>query len=310
MDEVVRRVRELIAGVSEQDVSEFRVGSHKVVFNPVFFKEVVSRDGVVGFVDGGSAEVLSAPGLSVFFLRVYAAVYKCGVRVSRVCREGFVIVRVQREGGGLVYVVECVGLSLVIPYISVDDVELRFGSQMVTPVAVVGVVRRVLECELADSLDVDCVVCDGALQDCPEDRFCGVRLSRAVHVGVCKTTSALTDSGLSVPFFLESRGPRGVWVYDCPSGEVVKSGFVRLHDVSERVFRVDVRNGSLQDAVGFLLPFCADASFVGYPYGLVDADVMACVREEERLVLRNVFFVRCGVRGLEQDAHDVLNIMH
>lgn len=310
MEEVVQRIRDIVSSVVKIDARELRVGSHRFVFDASRFLKVGLKNGRVGFVDGGCAEILSVPGLSVFFLRAYASVYENGVRVSRVWNEGFVIVRVVKKEV-LVYVVEPVGLSLSVPDIGLNDSLLSRGFDIVSPAVVAGVARHVLEWQLINDCFVDCVVRDGALDECVEDKFRDVCPARCIQIGLCKTTSALTDSGVSVPFFLGQHGSEGVWLYDCGSSGDVNIGFVRLHELSRRVFRVDVRGGaSLADAVGFLLPFCADASFIGYPYGLVDADLMACMRESERQVLRNLFFAKTGLQGLEQDAHDVLNIMH
>ncbi len=312
-DQVLLRVQEVLQKHVVALPSQFRVGSHCFAYGAErFFPVVRACSGRVAFVDGGLAELVAAPHFSVFLIRAYKGMWDSGACVSRVHKEGFAIIRAVQKEGKFFFVTEVLGLGVVLPEIAFDDPALRVGER-VTPQAVASVVRHCVEWALIDSCEnVQCVVRDGALDECPEDFFREKKSSNCMHVGVCKTTTALTDTGVSVPLFL-SQQKKGAWVFVPEEQSVVKIGFARLHAKADRVYRIDVVNGSLEEAAALLASQSCDASFLGYPYGLVDADCMAAVKEGEKKMLRQLFFAKCvGLEHVEQaaDAHDVLNTFH
>jgi len=308
INEVLAQIRQ-ITSLHSQPPNFLHVGSKKIPFNKNFFLPIspVSNK-TVSFVDGGNAEIIRAPHLSVHFIRTYAAVYNGMQRIARQTREAFTIIHLKPNKDSFVYKAELIGADVHIPEIDFRDSDLRAGEH-VTPHAIADVVRHCLEWQLIDLQDSDCVVRDGALDECPQDKFRTQKESKIMQIGISKTTTALTDTGVSAPFYL-SQASQGSWVYD--SKENI--GFARLHPLSKRVFRIDVKNGTLSEAADILAPHSADASFVGYPYGLVDADLMAAVKQQEAQYLRQLFLAKCGktIENIEQatDAHDVLNGMH
>lgn len=316
---MIREVLERVQQIAAQHTSPprlFHVGSRKILFNKFFFSSILAQDqprGTLSFVDGGNAEIIRAPHLSVHFIRTYAAVYLGMQRVSRQTREAFAIIHLKQKGDKLAYAVELLGAELDIPEIEINDPTLSTGEQ-VSPHAVADVVRHCLEWQLIELQDAGCVIRDGALDECPQDRYRKVKDSTVMQIGVSKTTTALTDTGVSAPFFLSQQGREGAWVYDPKHDKSPFIGFALLHPLSKRVFRIDVKNGTLPEAANILAPYCADASFVGYPYGLVDADRMAVITMQEQQYLRQLFLAKSGklFEELEQaaDAHDVLNRMH
>ena len=313
-DQVLLRVQEVLHEHTLSFPSQCIVGSHCFAYDAArFFPIVPTTSSRVAFVDGGLAELVAAPHFSVFLIRAYAGVWDAGRCVSRVQKEGYAIIHVVRKENNFFFATELLGFNIPIPEIALDNPLLRVGER-VTPQAVASVVRHCVEWSLIDTCqNVHCVVRDGALDECPEDFFREKKHSKLLHVGVCKTTTALTDTGVSVPLFL-SRQKEGAWVYVPEEQGIVKIGFVHLHAKADRAYRIDVTNGSLEDAAALLASQSNDASFLGYPYGLVDADCMAAVREGEKKMLRQLFFAKCGnaLKNIEQaaDAHDLLNQLH
>ncbi|MBI4017266.1 MAG: hypothetical protein HY363_06260 [Candidatus Aenigmarchaeota archaeon] len=312
INEVIALINEITARQDGQP-KFFHVGSKKIPFDKKFFFPILpSSIRSVAFVDGGNAEIIRAPHLSVHFVRTYAAVYRGVERVARQTREAFAVIHLKPDKASFVYKADIIGVDCSIPEIDINDSVLNAGEQ-VTPHVVADIVRHCLEWQLLELQDADCVVRDGALDECPQDRYRKAKQAAVMQIGVSKTTTALTDTGVSAPFFLSQKGPEGAWVY-CPEQELFSIGFARLHPLSHRVFRMDVKNGTLPETAGILAPYCSDASFVGYPYPLVDADKMAVITTAEQQYLRQVFSVKCGklFKQLEQasDAHDVLNSLH
>ena len=100
----------------------------------------------------------------------------------------------------------------------------------------------------------------------------------------------------------------------------------KFHSASERVFRVDVPKVSYEkmgeEGLGKLLGEIAlnanDATFPGYPYGLIDADLFSRVSENELEYYRAIIYSE--ITGQDKkatflphiragDAHQILNII-
>lgn len=308
IQEVLSRLQQLTQ--HSKPVESLRVGTKKIPFGKQFFLPITPIvNKTVSFVDGGNAEIIRAPHLSVHFIRTYASVYNGMQRIARQTREAFAIIHLKPNKDSFVYKAELIGADANIPEIDFQDTDLRAGEH-VTPQAIADVVRHCLEWQLIDLQETDCVVRDGALEECPQDKFRTAKETKIMQIGVSKTTTALTDTGVSVPFYLSQVCQKDAWAYDAKEN----IGFARLHPLSKRVFRIDAKNCTLSEAAGILAPHSADASFVGYPYGLVDADLMAAVKQHEAQYLRQLFLAKCGkiIENIEQatDAHEVLNGMH
>ena len=125
-------------------------------------------------------------------------------------------------------------------------------------------------------------------------------------VGLSKTTQLLTNSGDSAVAVLAGLG-KGRWYYDSKS----EISFVRLHEKSNYVFRMDVFDfRKIKEIAGMLARYATDPVFLGYPYGLVEADRFARVSNEEKEYLKTLFLAEAGDLGRylrSQDAHSVLD---
>src|SRR3989344_4755725 len=85
------------------------------------------------------------------------------------------------------------------------------------------------------------------------------------------------------------------WVY--PVTKI--TSFVKLHQRSRHVFRFEGN----REVLPFLLPHAADALFLGYPYGLVFADAMARVSNQEQKSL----FLRLVLNAENKEIRDYLS---
>ena len=127
--------------------------------------------------------------------------------------------------------------------------------------------------------------------------------------GLSKTTSVLTDTGNSAAAVLQRIAPAGMWLYQPPGSNIC---FVKLHSKSGFVFRLDVMKTDHARIATFALASQAvDPIFLGYPYGLVEADQFAQVPGNEAAKLR----LQVRAHGGKQltahlaalSAHDTLN---
>ena len=218
---------------------------------------------------------------------------------------------------------------------------LRQGTSFASPSAIGGIVRRYLElhlaAELCKAIPQGMLVLDGSLQSMYEhddilfsSLLQAAEASSVTVLAVSKTSELRTKQGRSVLGLLNYHGPKGAWFYYpvlsysprysslSPVKEREKTSqglfdvcFVKWHQASRHVFRVDLRFPShnpsntpskgnsgivspdytgyiigytdqVQTALSSLLWNAADPLFPGYPYGLLEADQFARVSHQEQ----------------------------
>src|SRR5574341_1705380 len=306
--------------------SAILVGSHdRIPIKPESFKALQPHLGPnLVFVDGGNGEVVKGPNVSVQFIRLYATWYEENVRVSRNLREFYVVVLAYQKGldiGFEATVFNPDGDELQKFSFDAYDPAFSFAGKRAEPSSVANHVRKLLELrfaeDLGNSMDKGVIVRDGDLEARGEVMEEALRLLRTtaqrkgiVVLGLSKTSTLCTDSGNSALVALRTIAPEGAWYYYA-GGNVA---FVKLHPASEYVFRCDVfphDRADLPRVWSALAANSTDPSFLGYPYGLIDADKFAQVTKDETLQLRARFAVQSKelFRHIEAavDAHDILN---
>jgi len=196
------------------------------------------------------------------------------------------------------------------------------------------IVRRIYELKIAHSLineleDNSIVLLDGTLQTRfdEENKLLEEIYDKAKNKGIvicalAKTTNLLTKKGHSTSALLNLIGPDDSWYY-FPVAEIkndmhkARMFFVKLHRKSKYVFRFESHKETRFNAneiFGYLSFFSNDFEFIGYPYGLVDADRFARISNEEKDILKVEFFSTAGKKGemfkiIENsiNAHDILD---
>ena len=303
----------LVSFVSSQlERSSSTIQSQEVIpLDQTLFRPVVPLSGALVFVDGGNAEMLSGPHVSVQFVRLYTGWCVDNKCVRRLVDEFFMTVVLKEK----VFEVSLFALDGRVLYCwSIDAFEpnLCVGNRMAQASAVAGYFRAVLEFErLAQAAAKDVIlVRDGDLEAQGEPLVRAKELlvqnAQGPIFGLAKTSSLCTDVGDSALVALRSRAPSGAWWYD--GGKVC---FAKLHANSKYVFRCDVE-GNPEGAFAALASNSTDPAFLGYPYGLVEADKLAQVTNEERAQLRLRFALESKGKFADvlaaADAHDVLNL--
>jgi hypothetical protein len=208
------------------------------------------------------------------------------------------------------------------------------------------VVRRFAEWRIAgalvEALDPgDAIVMDGSLQTAytNEGRYCQ-RVGRAASAqgvllcGLAKSSTLMTTTGFplvaAVDLMAVAHGITAPWCYPVTErkekGENATLYVVKLHRGADRAFRFEVRFDSgeppteadVSEILGSLTSNAGDAGFLGYPYGLIDADRRARVRVEEQNYYQGCLFAGLGASDCRMrlftcirtgDAHGVLDRM-
>jgi hypothetical protein len=170
--------------------------------------------------------------------------------------------------------------------------------------------RAFIEWKLAEELcrsvlnEGDLLVRDGSLQTSVtgESKYANkayeeAQKKRVLLSGLAKTSNLFTDSGMplfSAVSIMANRNELNTkrWYYHpivdikAPDHRAVMLA-VKLHPRSKHVFRFEILNSQAEDmhnfndVTGLLARNANDLTFPGYPYGLIEADRIARVRDEE-----------------------------
>ncbi len=280
----------------------------------------------MGFVDGGNNTVYLAPGQAIDLIRLYYSIFQDGRRVEA-GRYTFIVDTTydpsQMEFHSRIYDVDSSGILPEEMVIGVDEIDEREKIK-----GVGSYIRRIGEWILSGRVveKADILVRDGSLQTGAKREyefsnrvFESITGGRAM-VGFSKTCSLITDMGYSlvasIHHLSKRSGVRAPWYYHPIARGIttIKGDMfaVKLHPHSDYVFRVEVYPESeASRALGALIPVSNDPTFIGYPYGLIDADVNARITDEEARMYRQILynhadeFTRMQANAL--NSHDIIS---
>lgn len=212
-------------------------------------------------------------------------------------------------------------------------------------ISVIGAaIRRYMEWSIAsevieNELDSgDILLRDGTLESSvtgedvySKKAFDAAHAKGAALCALAKTSSLLTTTGFPLAYAVDSIAETekvpAPWLYYplCENknpGHPAEIFVVKLHKNSARAFRFEMDKHSAQiegnviSAISEISANSCDASFIGYPYGLIDADAMSRISFREaqnyRAMLSSVLEKKGALASIQKlsgaiDAHDVLN---
>lgn len=280
------------------------------------------------FIDGGNSEIISRPNLSVSFIRLHCTIYRNFDKTDGITTEFFSLTNIQ-EGSFQTRIYqfrEKAGIpnekNLTF---KIDDESLKQGVFNTECSRIGNLARRFGELKLAADLikekleSGDIIVLDGTLQktvtneDIYLDNLFDIGLKKNVLISaLTKNSSLITKNGNTPSSVLESLSKErdDIWYY-YPSAEINDKNhpaelyFLKLHPKSKFIFRFEIYNKQktvdADKVIGYLALNSQDPVFLGYPYGLVDADSFARVTEEETKYLALRF------KSMDKNAHSILD---
>lgn len=227
------------------------------------------------------------------------------------------------------------------------DRTVTIGTQRADISRVASIARRFAEWKYASHVveeeleKGDVIVMDGTLQTgfTNEYKYSNVLYNAArdkgvIVTGLSKTSSLFTDTGLSllgaVRKLAEDNNMHSAWRF--PVAEAMTTDHeaiifvIKLHPRAERVFRYEIyreqflelSEDEVNEILSQLMKNSQDVSFPGYPYGLVDADRFARVRDDEVEGYQILLLSEISKQGKWSkfarhiravDAHSVLNML-
>lgn len=303
------------------------------------------------FIDGGNSEIISSPSFSANLIRLGAVAYNGKQKLFAKRSQIYCLVKSIIENEKIFYEAKMINESknnssnnsTSINIIKIDsmDFTIREGIHRASISKVAGIVRRFAElklaCELCNKHANSIIVLDGSLQASfndenkyLEDLYNSASKNNCLVIGLSKTNTLLTDKGWPVSFALDNKTKLPKWYFKVASSKNKDHRadiyFAKLHEKSSRAFRIDIFNGidsiinntnlDFSHIANSLAANSVDATFLGYPYGLVEVDKLARVSNSESDILKTRTKAKLGSKwksfeALENNinAHDVLDRM-
>ncbi len=310
----------------------------------------------ISFVDAGNLELLSSSNFSVHLIRGYFSIFQQNKRIASKIPpkiELFSIAIAKESPKGIAYECSLIPVSQAserffpakkLVFDSFDET-LSARKNFRANISVIGaVIRRYLEWSIASVVienelgSGDILLRDGTLEASVtgEEAYSKKALdsANAKNVSLCalaKTSALLTTTGIplcyAVDSIAESLKMNAPWFYHslCENANPLHAAEIfvaKLHKDSARAFRFEMDKNvadsgkSIMFALSEISANSCDASFIGYPYGLIDADAMSRISFKEagnyRAMLSSVLQKKGALASVQKlsgaiDAHDVLN---
>lgn len=253
-----------------------------------------AKGGRIAFVDGGNASLISTPSAELQRIRT-AAVVISGKKLTEVTqKEGYLLAELHPDSSGKLHF-----------NAKLTDSTLETSNSYVEGINIGGnelakfceAARRIAEIKAAESavkkLDGGFAVLDGTLEAFSENEkkalegLFAAADDRNVTIGaVAKTCSLLTDNGEPLIEAAEkaSSGKEGYILVAEGTNERHNAAVAvaRLNSSASHLFRAEARNASdLGKLLAALRNQSNDATFPGYPYGLIMADRFARISDND-----------------------------
>ena len=269
-----------------------------------------SEEKVIAFIDGGEAQLLNGASFSVSLIRIATIYFKGKKKIKQTMNSFYLLTTAKNRNGQLFYEGKIYSLtpkefSLPSLFFSSYDETIRLGTEQASLTTISHIARRFAELKAAAEVSSDFIILDGTMQKSytHEEKY----LSKlGANVGALAKTSALyTQEANNFSVLIDSLAPKGSYIYNEKN-----LSFVKLHPKSSHIFRYEGDSKALPH----LLSLSCDAFFVGYPYGLIVADQVARVSNEEKKNLTLRFLLGKYRKDINsylnsQNAHEILDKM-
>ena len=280
----------------------------------------------VFFIDGGNALINDKGKITEQHIRTAVICFEGKKRTKIKQQEGICTTELFIEEGEerKQYYLNTLSGSWIIQH-KVDAHHRKLAvADRIVPIHQLGeMMRRFAELEeakiLAEQYTGVIIVLDGTLESTHpgeeeklQQLYEVIEQNNNMLVGFAKTNRMLAENGILFTEYLRKNLPQDSW-YAYPLAETqtplyqADMCFVKLHRKSRHVFRIDVR-GDVSAVVNALATTAIDLSFPGYPYGLVMADRLARVSNEEKRMRKQRQEVMLKESdNMEMDVHDILD---
>ncbi|MBI2653463.1 DNA double-strand break repair nuclease NurA [Candidatus Woesearchaeota archaeon] len=289
----------------------------------------------IAFVDGGNAEILASANFSLSLMRACYVIYENNRKLGSKKFEMLAFTKAIGKSDEIHYKTIFFGDDNSIKLDEINfssfDRTIMLGINRAEIGSVANAIRRFAELNMAkiiaDNKLAEIIVLDGNLQSTITgenkhlaELYESCKKNNVILSGLSKTTSLFTDNGNLLSVVLSNMSPLHPWYY-YPIVEIgnpshrAEMFFVKFHEKSRHVFRFEIFNQQkpkAEETINILATNCVDPIFLGYPYGLIEADRIARVSNNEKESLKMMFLIKLRNRNVEKylssvNAHEILD---
>ena len=339
-DEVISKILESIdeKSILTEAYPKFSGGgyrAHRIDIKNFHEIKKSSSNKKIAFIDGGSAEIIGSANFSLSLIRACCVVYQNNKKILTKKLEFFSFTHAVNRNNEIYYDTALIGQKnsnfLEETSFSSFDPTLMSGVNRAEVSSVPNAIRKFLELRLAKIISennfCDIIVLDGNLQ-CTltnENKYLNelyesCTKNNVILAALSKTNSVFTENGNLLSAVLASISNMDSWFYH-PIAEIDNSRhraemfFAKFHDKSKHVFRLEILNIQkmmAEQVINEIASNCRDPIFIGYPYGLIEADRMARVSNQEKEMLKTTILVKLRNKNVEKylnasNAHAILD---
>lgn len=295
----------------------------------------INSSNKIAFVDGGCAEIIASANFSLNLVRAVYVIYQNNRKKFAKKLEFFAFIHAVNKNNEICYSASLIGLenSNFLDEITFNsfDPTLMLGINRAEISSVANAIRRFAELRIAKSISderlTDMIVLDGNLQSTITDEnnflnelFESCLENKVILTALSKTSSLFTENGNLLSAVLSSMSKLDSWFYN-PIADITNSNhqaemyFVKFHAKSKHVFRFEIfkkQKSKGEESINIIASSCVDPIFIGYPYGLVEADRSARVSNSEKESLKTMLLVKLNSKKIEKylssrNAHEILD---
>lgn len=267
----------------------------------------------IAFIDGGNAEILKAPNFSLQLIRVYYSIYQ-QKRINSKKQEFYILINAVNQENNIIYKTQFFGLNKDELKFDSFDETIRQGKHRVSVSSVGNVIRRFIELEtskkIINELDKnDIILIDGDLKasitneiDYLNELYEKAIEKNIIICAISKTSELFTEKGNALIPILNEISPEKEWYYYRlveinNKNHKVDIYIIKLNKSSKYTFKFEIFNETKYN-IDQILPIIknnsTDPIFLGYPYGLIEADKLARISNKEKAYLKTIFLTKLG----------------
>tara|TARA_Y100000310_G_scaffold268359_1_gene280930 strand:- start:764 stop:1735 length:972 start_codon:yes stop_codon:yes gene_type:complete len=294
LDEVVQKLKQSLQNK----------GTHVQIKDPEFqpipitknnFTELQEKETTIAFVDGGNAELLAASNFSLQLVKVAAITYNGKQRQKSIKTECTVFIKeVDNQ-----YVATFHGINH--PALTFDpyDNNLTQLNTKLDPSSIINPIRKILEAELAQKTEADIIILDGELNPKSQQELQALEnlYTKSTVAAIAKTNDLVTETGNAFVPVLRTQAPNEAWLYH-PLGTWSRDlAILQLHKKARYAFKAERYPLSVltwNEIAAALKSNASDPVFLGYPYGLIEADRIARITNQELEYQKTKIMIKLG----------------
>ena len=335
VEKILKSLDENLVTASYPKFSEKGYRAHKI--DAKNFHEIKKSNASkrIAFIDGGNAEIIGSANFSLNLIRLCYVVYQNNKKIMAKQFDIFAFVQALDKNNEIYYKTSFFNIknSVELDEISFSsfDHTLMIGLNRAGIGSVANAIRRFSELKLAklvaDEKISDVIVLDGSLQGTltNENKYLvevygSCSKNNVVLTALSKTSSLFTDNGNLLSVVLDNISILQAWFY-YPIVEIDNANhkaemfFAKFHDKSKHIFKFEIFNvqrAKAEEIVNVLASNCVDPTFIGYPYGLVEADRIARISNNEKESLKTMFLIKLKNKNIDKylssvNAHEILD---